>query len=153
MAEETFVVTVLSFALVVAVIAALLLWVVLPAIRDDGTDEEGSKKSKKLTMSDYIDRINAINRSAYNYDLAQQDDIDKNREDIEENRDDIHELQSNFSRLSTTQAPHPAGVPTSSAASAQFSGGTWTISQGGFEYKALPYQVCMGGTCFDIGSG
>lgn len=138
---ETFVITVLSFALVLAVVAALLVWVILPALNED---EE--TKTKELTIADYIDDINAINESAYDYDTDQQKAIEDNADDIQELRDDLASMR--------TAAPATASggaVSTSTEASATFDGGDWVITDGSFTYKATPTHMCTAdGDCTRI---
>jgi len=140
---ETFVITVLSFALVLAVVAALLVWVILPALNED---EDAETKTKELTIADYIDDINAINESAYDYDTEQQKAIEDNADDIQELRDDIASM--------STAAPAAASggaVSTSTEASATFDGGEWIITDGSFTYKATPTHLCTAdGDCTRI---
>lgn len=137
---ETFIITVLSFALVLAVIASLLVWVILPAIKDEETEET---KVKELTLSDYIDDINKINKSAYEFDQEQQEDIDTNTETIAQIQEDLDAVAV----LAAAPLLADEGVSTSSEASAQFENGVWTISQGDFTFKATPTEVCVDGDC------
>lgn len=132
---ETFIITVLSFALVLAVIASLLVWVILPAIKDEDTEET---KVKELTLSDYIDDINEINKSAFEFDQEQQEDIDTNTKEIAK-------IQANLTAVNSGNGD--GGVSTSNAASAQFDNGIWTISQGDFTFKSTPTEVCVDGVC------
>ena len=138
---ETFVITVLSFALVLAVVAALLVWVILPALNEE--DEES--KTKELTITDYIDDINAINESAYTYDTTQQQAIDDNAKDIQELKDDLALMSTPATSTSTSTASDSGGaVSTATEASATFNDGVWTIQQGGLTFKATHTHMCSG---------
>lgn len=140
---ETFVITVLSFGLVLAVVAALLVWVILPALNEE--DEES--KTKELTLADYIDDINRINESAYNYDTDQQKAINANANAIKE-------LQGDTTTASASASASASGgaVSTATEASADFDNGVWTIKQGPITYKATPTHMCddEGDDCAEI---
>ena len=123
---ETFVITVLSFGLVLAVVAALLVWVILPALNEE------EEKTKDLTLADYIDQINTHNTAAYHYDSEQQEAIEDNADEIENIKDDLEELA----------AAGGTGVSTATEASATLEDGIWTISQGQFTFKATPTHLC-----------
>eukprot|EP00873_Tetraselmis_striata_P027059 jgi/Tetstr1/447323/TSEL_034760.t1 len=152
---EAFIITVLSFALVLAVIASLLVWVIMPAIKDeDAEDSEG--QVKKLTLSDYIDDINKINKSAYEFDQEQQGDIEANADDIEQLQEDLEAVASTSTSTEATSSAllqGTGGVSTSNAANAQFQNGVWTISSGDLTFKSTPTEVCVNGVCSAWTSG
>lgn len=139
---ETFIITVLSFALVLAVIASLLVWVIMPAIKEDEEETEKSKV-KELTLSDYIDDINKINKSAFEFDQDQQKEIDTNTDTIAEIQEDLETVAG----LATVSLLADDGVSTSNEASAHLENGVWTISRGEFTFKATPTEVCVDGDC------
>ena len=132
---ETFVITVISFALVLAVVASLLVWVILPAL-DEDTDE---KHTKTLTLNDYIDQINSGNISAYSYDALQQDLIN-------ENSKKIAALDTRVTSLSSGSSGSGGAVTTATYASAT---GIWTIRDGHFKYTAREQERFV---CPDNGS-
>jgi cell division septation protein DedD len=142
---ETFIITVLSFVLVLALIASLLVWVILSAIKDDDEDEEDKKdrKVKQLALSDYIDDINEINKSAYDFDQEQQEDIEANTENISLMQEDLDSVAG----LAAISLMGEEGVSTSNAATAQFDNGIWTISQGDTTFKSTPTEVFVDGVC------
>jgi hypothetical protein len=78
--NDTFIITVLSFALVLAVVASLFVWVILPALEEEGV-VQGNNSIQEL-QDDVEEKVNSINRKAYQYDLDQQAVIDKNKADI-----------------------------------------------------------------------
>ena len=78
--NDTFIITVLSFALVLAVVASLFVWVILPALEEEGI-VQGNNSIQEL-QDDVEEKVNSINRKAYQYDLDQQAVIDKNKADI-----------------------------------------------------------------------
>lgn len=130
---ETFVITVLSFALVLAVVAALLVWVILPALKE----EDDETKTKELTLSDYIDEINFVHDSAKHYDMDQQDTIDNNAEEIQKIKADMAAATA-----ATASAPSGGAVSTATEASATYDGGMWTIKSGGVTFKAKATHMC-----------
>jgi hypothetical protein len=78
--NDTFIITVLSFALVLAVVASLFVWVILPALEEEGI-VQGNNSIQEL-QDDVEEKVNSINRKAYQYDLDQQAVIDRNKADI-----------------------------------------------------------------------
>lgn len=80
--NDTFIITVLSFALVLAVVASLFVWVILPALEEEGIVTKKGNNSIQELQDDVEDSINKINRQAYQYDIDQQAVIDKNKADI-----------------------------------------------------------------------
>ena len=79
--NDTFIITVLSFALVLAVVASLFVWVILPALEEEGI-VQGNNTIQEL-QDDVEEKVNSINRKAYQYDLDQQAVIDRNKADIQ----------------------------------------------------------------------
>ena len=136
---ETFVITVLSFALVLAVVASLLIWVILPALKDD---EEKKEEEEEITLSDYIDQINHLNHRALDKHNSQQDAIEDNAEEIQ--------------NLKNSMSGSGGAVSTSTEASASFGeDGIWTIDAGQFTFKATQTHMCdsNGENCVPSGSG
>lgn len=126
---ETFVITVLSFGLVLAVVASLLVWVILPALDEDKDD----KKKAKLTLDDYIDQINSGNISAYSYDTLQQKAIEENSEKISDLETKVGQYHPTASGSSGSSG---GAVTTATYAAANGTAGTWTIRQGEYKYTA-----------------
>lgn len=180
--SDTFIITVLSFALVLAVVASLLVWVILPALRDDEKEED-----EEITLDDYIHQINSVNRSGYDFDLDQQDQIDANAAKIARIKAALAATALvNPSLLATTATTSTAGTAATAANTAASHAGVsqaalqrspggsdaaerglpkatvadvgsdkvWTITDGVFKYRAkqTEKQVCTGASCYNVQS-
>lgn len=112
--NDTFIITVLSFALVLAVVASLFVWVILPALEEEGI-VQGNNTIQEL-QDDVEEKVNSINRKAYQYDLDQQAVIDRNKADIQalKSRLDSHVVATGVgTHVAPSATTTAAQVPTS----------------------------------------
>lgn len=156
---------VLVFVLITAVVSALLAFVILPSISSARQEGEGMRE---LTIADYVDDINAVNKSGYDYDMAQ----DKRMDELEQSILDDGYASGRYSDVNGESYPTPNGAfgdfegdtggmfdnivggiidniqiqPPSEA------GGVPKIALGPFSADTDFSKFCVGSKCFEAGS-
>eukprot|EP00873_Tetraselmis_striata_P043936 jgi/Tetstr1/464200/TSEL_009005.t1 len=149
---ESVAVMVLVFVLITAVVAALIAFVVLPSM--SGAREAGDDL-KELTIADYVDDINAVNKAGYDYDMHQDKRLDEIEDHVGIDDTDVadeQQQQQGNGLLDRAGSVFSGIMDNLEISTPSEEGALATVSLGPFSAPTDLSEVCFNNSCYKIGS-
>eukprot|EP00873_Tetraselmis_striata_P033873 jgi/Tetstr1/454137/TSEL_041056.t1 len=140
-------VMVLVLVLVTAVVAALIAFVLLPSMMDS---RSAGEDMAELTVVDYVDDINTVNRAGYMYDRSQDQRIQAIENSMRA-ADDESPAEGGF--LDTAASAFKGVLDNLEISMPSEEGGVPTVSLGPFSAPTNLTEVCYNDFCMPLGRG